>query len=54
MFATRSLTDKRPLTDSSSARRLIDEILLSNSATTSSSADPEIAKSATSACRLCA
>jgi hypothetical protein len=49
MFVTRSLTDKMPLLASSSARKLIDDILLRKSATVSSSAVPESAKSATSA-----
>jgi hypothetical protein len=49
MFATRSWTDKIPLPASSSARKLIDDILLSKSATVSSSTDSESAKSATSA-----
>lgn len=49
MFATRSWTDNMPLPASSSARKLIDDTLLSKSATVSSSAFSESAKSATSA-----
>jgi hypothetical protein len=50
----RSRTDSMPLPASSSARRLREDTLLSNSTRASSSAVPETAKSAMSARRQCA